>query len=140
MPVSYQPAGCSYRPSINELATTSQRSRDQYVGVNCGKLDRSCEVFSKKDHLLYLDTKDNSFELIPINESMKPYKITIFFSGLERSLANSKYILRQDECKATDYALMVYAGMDYGTFAVARLRDVPVNIFETYKDRLPELW
>ena len=35
---------------------------------------------------------------------------------------------------------MGYAGMDYDTFANTRLRDVPVEVFEAYKDRLPELW
>lgn len=79
-------------------------------------------------------------ELIPTSQSMKPYKIAIFFSGLERSLKNSKYNLRQDECKAAAYALMGYAGMDYGTFADTRLRDVPYEVFEAYKDHLPELW
>lgn len=78
--------------------------------------------------------------MIPTSQSMKPYKIAIFFSGLERSLKNSKYNLRQDECKAAAYALMGYAGMDYGTFADTRLRDVPYEVFEAYKDRLPELW
>ena len=37
-------------------------------------------------------------------------------------------------------ALMGYAGMDYDTFANTRLRDVPYEVFEAYKDRLPELW
>ena len=40
----------------------------------------------------------------PTSQSMKPYKIAISFSGLERSLKNSKYNLRQDECKAAAYA------------------------------------
>lgn len=30
--------------------------------------------------------------------------------------------------------------MDYDTFANTRLRDVPFEVFEAYKDRLPELW
>ena len=123
-----------------ELILTAKAAENQYVGVSCGKLDQSCEVLSKKNHLLYLDTKDDSYELIPTSQSMKPYKIAIFFSGLERSLKNSKYNLRQDECKAAAYALMVYAGMDYGTFADTRLRDVPYEVFEAYKDHLPELW
>lgn len=97
-------------------------------------------MLSKKNHLLYLDTKDDSYELIPTREKMKPYKVAIFFSGLERSLKNSKYNLRQDECKAAAYALMLYAGMDYDTFANTRLRDVPYEVFEAYKDCLPELW
>lgn len=123
-----------------ELILTAKAAENQYVGVSCGKLDQSCEVLSKKNHLLYLDTKDDSYELIPTSEAMKPYKIGIFFSGLERSLKNSKYNLRQDECKAAAYALMGYAGLDYGTFAEARLRDVPYEVFMAYKDRLPELW
>lgn len=123
-----------------EMILTAKAAENQYVGVSCGKLDQSCEVLSKKNHLLYLDTKDDSYELIPISEKMKPYKVAIFFSGLERSLKNSKYNLRQDECKAAAYALMGYAGMDYDTFANTRLRDVPFEVFEAYKNRLPELW
>ena len=123
-----------------EMILTAKAAENQYVGVSCGKLDQSCEVLSKKNHLLYLDTKDDSYELIPTSEKMKPYKVAIFFSGLERSLKNSKYNLRQDECKAAAYALMGYAGMDYDTFANTRLRDVPYEVFEAYKDRLPELW
>ena len=123
-----------------EMILTAKAAENQYVGVSCGKLDQSCEVLSKKNHLLYLDTKDDSYELIPTSEKMKPYKVAIFFSGLERSLKNSKYNLRQDECKAAAYALMGYAGMDYDTFANTRLRDVPFEVFEAYKERLPELW
>ena len=122
------------------MILTAKAAENQYVGVSCGKLDQSCEVLSKKNHLLYLDTKDDSYELIPTSEKMKPYKVAIFFSGLERSLKNSKYNLRQDECKAAAYALMGYAGMDYDTFANTRLRDVPFEVFEAYKERLPELW
>lgn len=88
-----------------EMILTAKAAENQYVGVACGKLDQSCEVLSKKNHLLYLDTKDDSYELIPTSEKMKPYKVAIFFSGLERSLKNSKYNLRQDECKAAAYAL-----------------------------------
>ena len=123
-----------------EMIMTAKKAENLYIGVNCGKLDQSCEVLSKKDNLLYLDTMDDSYELIPVNVAMKPYKIAIFFSGLERSLQNSKYNLRQDECKAAAYTLMGHAGMDYGTFADSRLRNVPEEIFHQYKERLPELW
>ena len=123
-----------------EMIRTAQAAENQYVGVACGKLDQSCEVLSKKDHLLYLDTRDDSYELIPTPEQMKPYRIAVFFSGLERSLRNSKYNLRQDECKAVAYALLGYAGLDYGAFADTRLRDVPFTVFDAYKNRLPEPW
>ena len=110
------------------------------VGVSVGKLDQSCEVFSKKDHLLYLDTRDDSYELIPTNPNMKPYEIAIFFSGVERTLAGSKLNMRVDELKSAAYALMAFSGMEYGKFEEARLRSVPREVFEQYKDRLPENW
>ena len=90
--------------SEKELIETALAAENKYVGVSCGKLDQSCEVFSKKNHLLYLDTQDDSFELIPEHPDMKPYQIAIFFSGVERALASSKYNMRVDECKSAAYA------------------------------------
>ena len=132
---------------VNNITLTEREMIDialvaekDYVGVNVGKLDQSCEVLSKKDHLLYLDTKDDSFELIPTNPVMKPYEIAVFFSGVERNLAGSKFNMRVDELKSAAYAMMAYSGMEYGKFEEARLRSVPREVFEQYKDRLPENW
>lgn len=128
------------RPEAWELIRLAQAAENRYVGVNCGKLDQSCEVLSRKDHLLYLDTKDDSYELIPTPKEMPPYRIAIFFSGLERSLAGSAYNLRQDECKAAAYALKAFGGLEYGKFADTRLREVPESVFRQWGDRLPEVW
>lgn len=126
--------------SENELIMVALEAENKYVGVSCGKLDQSCEVYSKKNHLLYLDTLDDSYELIPTHDNMKPYKIAIFFSGLERSLAGSKFNMRVDECRSAAYALKAYAGMEYGKYEDTFLRDVPKEIYESYRDRLPVNW
>ena len=120
-----------------ETIMMAKAAENRYVGVNCGKLDQSCEVLCRKDQLLYMDCRDDSYELIPMNPAMKPFRIAVLFSGLERSLATSAYNLRQDECKAAAYSLLAWAGMEYGKFGDTRLRDVPVEVFEAYKDRLP---
>lgn len=141
--ISYMTALCRINDiqlSEMEMILLSKKAENEYVGVSCGKLDQSCEVLCRKDNLLYMDTKDDSYELIPVNPEMKPYHIAIFFSGLERSLALSKYNMRQDECKAAAYALKAYGNLDYGKFLDTRLRDVPAEVFEKFKDRLPETW
>ena len=130
----------SIKLSQAQLIAMALEAENNYVGVSCGKLDQSCEVYSKKDHLLYLDTKDDSFELIPTSPLMKPYKIAIFFSGIERNLAGSKFNMRVDECKSAAYALKAFSGMDYGKFNETYLRDVPEEVFLKYRDRLPENW
>ena len=126
--------------SEKELILTALSAENDYVGVSCGKLDQSCEVFSKKDHLLYLDTLDDSYELIPTHPDMKPYKIAIFFSGIERTLAGSKFNMRVDECRSAGYALKAFSGMEYGKFGETFLRDVPYETYLKYKDKLPENW
>ena len=132
---------------VNNIVLTQQEMIDlayeaelNYVGVSIGKLDQSCELLSKKDHLLYLDTKDGSYELIPRSPAMKPWKIAIFFSGLEHNLAGSKFNMRVDELRSGVYALQAYAGMEYGKFKDANARNVPREIYEQYKDRLPVQW
>ena len=124
--------------SARELIEISKEAENAYVGVACGKLDQSCEIYCKRDHLLYMDLRDDSMELIPKPENMKPFKIAIFFSGVERSLASSAFNMRVDECRAAAYMLLAYAGKPYGKFADTNFRDVPYELFEKYGDRLPE--
>lgn len=119
-----------------ETIMMAKAAENKYVGVNCGKLDQSCEVLCLQDQLLYLDCADDSYQLIPWTGPK--FKIVVFFSGLERSLATSAYNLRQDECKAAAYSLLAHAGLEYGKFADTRLRDVPTPVFEQYKHLLPD--
>ena len=123
-----------------ELIDIAFDAERNYMGINVGTLDQSCEVLSRKDHLLYLDCKDNRYELIPTSPAMKPYAIAIFFSGLEHSLAGSKYNMRVDELRAGIYALQAFSGFDYGKFNQANARDVSWNVYQAYKDRLPVQW
>lgn len=126
--------------SQQEIIDVAYDAELNYVGVSVGKLDQSCEVLSKKNHLLYLDTSNDQYELIPQHADMKPYKIAIFFSGLEHSLAGSKYNMRVDELRSGVYALQAFAGMEYGKFNEAMARNVPREVYEQYKSHLPETW
>ena len=128
------------RPEPQELIDMSKEAENRYLGVSCGKLDQSCEVYCKKDHLLYMDLQDDTYELIPQSPQMKPFEFAIFFSGLERSLVGSAYNMRADECRSAAYALKAFAGMDYGKFSETNLRDVPREVFEEHKHKLPESW
>lgn len=141
--ISFLKALCAVnRITLTDIETVeiAKAAENNYVGVSCGKLDQSCEVLSKKDHLLYLDTRNDSYELIPTPQNCKPYEIAIFFSGIERTLAGSKFNMRVDECRSAAYALLAYSGAEYGKFPEANLRDVPVEVYHRFKDRLPEQW
>lgn len=128
-----------------ELAPTdviklAQQVENQYVGVNCGTLDQSCEVYSKENHLLYLDTIDGTYNLLEQNKDMPEYEIGIFFSGVPRSLAGTKFNMRVDECRAAAYYIKAIMGKEYGKFNETYLRDIKSDEFEKYKNVLPATW
>lgn len=123
-----------------ELIEMAKEAENQYVGVNCGRNDQTCEVYSKKDSLLYFDTLTLQKEVIPQSKNMKPYEIAIFFSGLTRSLAGTKLNMRVDELRSAAYALKAFAGMEYGKFNDTNIREVPYEVYLKYKDKLPVSW
>lgn len=122
------------QPMMIELALEAENN---YVGVSCGRLDQSCEVYCRKNNLLHMDLLTDEISLIPESDSMPDYKIAIFFSGLERSLAQSKYNSRVDEAKAAACMLLDSAGIEHGDQKYTYLTDVSPEIFEAYKDKLP---
>ncbi len=124
-------------PELINLAIQVERD---FIGVNVGKLDQSTEVYSRKNHLFFLDTESDSQKLYPRQKNMPDFEIAIVFSGMERKLAGSKYNMRVDECKAAAYALKGFAEMEYGKLSDTYLRDIPSSIWLQYKNRLPKNW
>ncbi len=123
-----------------ELISLAIREEREFIGLNVGKLDQSCEVYCKKDKLLFLDTKDDRYELIEPKKHMEEFDIAIVFTGKSRKLTSSAYNARVDECKATAYALKAYAEMDYGKIQDSYLREIPKSVYEEYKNNLPYNW
>jgi len=120
-----------------ELIQTAFEAEHEYIGLNLGTLDQSCEVLCKKDHLLYLDTMDGSYKLVPAPSTMPEFDILIFFSGLTRSLINTGYNMRTDECRVAAFNLLAYEGLAYGAVAETRLRQVDPAVFQKWKHQLP---
>lgn len=123
-----------------EFITIAQEAENKYVGVSCGRLDQSCEIYCREDNLLYMDMKDLSHRNIPTSPKMKPYEFAIFFSGLEHNLASSKFNMRVDELRSAAYACLAFANMPYGKFKETSMRDVPYEVYLKHKDKLPENW
>ena len=131
--------------SDSDYIYMAKSAENKYVGVSTGKLDQSCETLCKKDSLLYLDCSDDSYINIPKPENMPNFKIGIFFSGLQRNLAqNTAYNNRVDECKAAAFALYSYAGgldLEHGLkFKDMYLRRIPEEIYKEFGERLPLSW
>ena len=80
-----------------ELALIGQKAENNYVGVNCGIMDQFASAMGKANHAIFLDCRDLSYKLIPLN--LKGYKIVITNTNKKRSLATSKFNERRSECE-----------------------------------------
>ena len=89
--------------SLIDLALISQFSENQFNGMNCGIMDQFAVAMGKKDHAIFLDTADLSYEYVPIQ--LKDAKIVITNSKVKHSLVDSAYNKRRQECEEALKAL-----------------------------------
>lgn len=80
-----------------ELALIGQYSENNFNKVNCGIMDQFAIAMGKKNHAIFLDTADLSFEYAPI--ALEGAKIVIACSNKKRGLGDSKYNERRSECE-----------------------------------------
>lgn len=80
-----------------DLALIGQYAENNYNGMNCGIMDQFASAMGKKDHAIFLDTADLSYEYAPI--VLEGAKIVVTNSKVKHSLVNSAYNQRRSECE-----------------------------------------
>ncbi len=80
-----------------DLALYGQYSENNYNGVNCGIMDQFAIAMGKKDHAIFLDTADLSYQYVPVK--LNGIKIVLASSNKKRGLGDSKYNQRRAECE-----------------------------------------
>lgn len=120
-----------------ETVKTASEAERKYIGLNNGILDQACIVLGKKDGLLFLDTDTEEYRVIRRNPEMPEFELGIFFSGLTRSLMSSDYNLRVSECKTAVWDILAFNNQPLKPLEKTFLRDVPRELYESTRDRLP---
>lgn len=83
--------------TMTDIALLGQYSENHFNGVNCGIMDQFSIAMGKKDHAIFLDTSDLSYQYAPI--VLEGKKIVITSSNKKRGLGDSKYNERRKECE-----------------------------------------
>lgn len=120
-----------------ELVQIASEAEREYIGLNNGLLDQACIALGKSNGLLFLDCDSNEWRIIKRNPYMPEFEIGIFFSGLTRTLVNSDYNLRVSECKTAAWNMLAYADMPLKPLEKTFLRDIPKELFEKTKEKMP---
>ena len=80
-----------------DLAEIGQYSENNFNGMNCGIMDQFASAMGKKDHAIFLDTANLSYEYAPLK--LDGAKIVVTNSNVKHSLVNSEYNVRRNECE-----------------------------------------
>ena len=118
-----------YRVTNQDLALYGQYAENHFNGVNCGIMDQFSIAMGKKNHAIFLDTADLSYEYAPL--VLEGYKIVISGSNKKRGLGDSKYNERRSECETALSELQQVIG-------IKSLGDLTEEMFETYKSAIKD--
>ncbi len=91
------------------LAQLAHRAETRFVGVQCGILDQMACTFLEPGAMLFLDTRSLARTLLPLPEGAE---ILVIDSGVERTLASTRYNERRAECEEAARRLGVRALRD----------------------------
>ncbi|MCL6549155.1 MAG: galactokinase [Alicyclobacillus sp.] len=91
------------RLSLVRLAQLAQRSENEFVGVQCGIMDQFAVAMGVRDHALLLDC--GSLQHRPVPVRIQGYRMVITNTCKPRSLTESKYNERRQECESALAAL-----------------------------------
>lgn len=115
--------------SMTDLALIGQYSENNFNGCNCGIMDQFAVAMGKKDHAIFLDTSDLSYEYAPC--VLDGAKIVITNSKVKHSLVDSAYNNRRNECAAALKALQ-------SELDIQALGDLTPEEFEAHKSLIKD--
>lgn len=115
--------------SNQDLALIGQYSENKFNGVNCGIMDQFAIAMGRKDHAIFLDTADLSYQYAPLK--LENAKIVIGCTNKKRGLGDSKYNERRSECESALASLQ-------NVVDIKSLGELTEEQFEEYQSAIPD--
>ncbi len=114
-----------------KMARLCQQAENNFVGVACGIMDQYISCLGQKNHALFIDCRSNNYEPIPFKGHN--YQIVICNSKIQRSLVNSEYNKRREECRIAVEFFKHKLNRE-----IRALRDITIDEYKKYQRQLPE--
>ena len=83
----------------DELVDVARRAENDFVGAPTGILDQSASVLCTAGHALHLDTRDRSWQQVPLDLAAADLALLVVDSGTTHDHAESGYGDRRRECE-----------------------------------------
>lgn len=107
-----------------EIALIGQYSENNFNGMNCGIMDQFASAMGKKDHAIFLNTADLSYEYASVK--LDHARIVIANSNVKHNLVGSEYNVRRQQCESALKQLQ-------SVVSIETLGDLDIEAFEAHK-------
>ncbi|MER3474897.1 MAG: galactokinase [Armatimonadota bacterium] len=114
-----------------EIAKLCRRAENEFVGMPCGILDQFSAVFGERDNILFLDTRTEEHEAIPLPPGS--FGLILVHSMAQHTLVRGDYATRYRECMEAAQWFRQRLGEH-----VSLLRDVSWQELEQWEAQMPE--
>jgi galactokinase len=108
-----------------EKALLAQKAEHDFAGMPCGIMDQFISVLGKENHILLLDCRSHTYELVPMADPS--VQVLIVNTNVKHELSNSEYPVRRQQCEAAAKIL-----------GVATLRETSLAQLEAAKPKLED--
>jgi galactokinase/galacturonokinase len=109
-------------------------AENDYVGLHCGALDPAAIVAGRRGRLTRIDTRALAWERLEPGAGAPAWRLVVAFSGRTRTLTDTGFNARVDECRAAARAVAERTGRA----PVERLGDLPEDLLGEALASLPE--
>lgn len=120
-----------------DLIKYSHWVETKFIGLKNGILDQSANILSMDNQLMVMDCKTTEYQMIQKGKSMPGFEVIVVYSGISKDLISTSFNNRVDEIRVAGWLLQELSGMELSPLEEVKLRDIPVEVFEQYKDQLP---
>ncbi len=105
------------------VAALCKAGENEFVGVKSSIFDPAVSVMGKKDHVVFLDFRDESAELVPLHPDLC---FVVCHPGVKSMMLSSKFSARRSEC-AEAVKLLNMAKIDVKALRDIKSEDVRTN-------------
>lgn len=106
-----------------EKALLCQKAEHEYAGMPCGIMDQFISVMAKENHVMLLDCRSRTPELVPMTDPA--VAVLIINTNVKHELTGSEYPTRRKQCETAALAL-----------GLRSLRDATADMLEAARGRL----
>ena len=121
-----------------DLIKYSHWVETEFIGLKNGILDQSANVLSMDNQLMVMDCKNWEYEMVDKGKEFPEFEVVVVYSGISKNIMGTDFNNRVDEVRVAGWLLQELRCEPLPKLEDVKLRDIPRDVYEEYKDELPE--